>query len=149
MSDGPDWVEQARRLVSGLGETLGSTLREGAGGAADGHPADCRWCPVCQVAAVVRGERPEVTAALADVLGAAAAALRSFSEGGREAPAEDPGAQPGTGTAAETAAGAETGTEAEAAAAAETGTETAAGTAAAPPPPPAGTTSPVQRVEIA
>ncbi|MGY1594367.1 hypothetical protein ACI79D_20510 [Geodermatophilus sp. SYSU D00708] len=152
MSDGPAWVEQARRLVSGLGETLGSTLREGAGGAADGgHPADCRWCPVCQVAAVVRGERPEVTAALADVLGAAAAALRSFSEGGREAPAEGPDAQPGTGTAAETAAGAQTGTEtvAETAAGAETGTETAAGTAAAPPPPPAGTASPVQRVEIA
>ena len=78
MNDGPDWVEQARRLMAGLGQTLGSALREGD--AAGAHPADCSWCPVCQVAAVVRGERPEVTDALADVLTAAAAALRNVSE---------------------------------------------------------------------
>ena len=85
MNDGPDWVEQARRLVTGLGQTLGSALREGD--AAGAHPSDCRWCPVCQVAAVVRGERPEVTDALADVLTAAAAALRSVAE---PAPAAEP-----------------------------------------------------------
>ncbi|MGY1679400.1 hypothetical protein [Geodermatophilus sp. SYSU D01176] len=78
MSDGTDWVEQVHRLVTGLGQTLGTALREGD--TAGEHPADCRWCPVCQVAAVVRGERPEVTDALADVLTAAAAALRSVSE---------------------------------------------------------------------
>ena len=82
MTDAPDWVEQARRLVTGLGQSLGQsmgqTLREGD--ATGAHPADCRWCPVCQVAAVVRGERPEVTDALADVLTAAAAALRTVSE---------------------------------------------------------------------
>jgi len=78
VNDAPDWAEQARRLVTGLGQTLGAALREGDGG--DAHPSDCRWCPVCQVAAVVRGERPEVTDALADVLTAAAAALRTVSE---------------------------------------------------------------------
>ncbi len=78
MNDAPDWVEQARRLVTGLGQTLGPALREAD--AAGAHPADCRWCPVCQVAAVVRGERPEVTNALADVLTAAAAALRTAAE---------------------------------------------------------------------
>jgi hypothetical protein len=89
MTDGPDWVEQARRLVAGLGQTLGEAARPDGEGA--GHPADCRWCPVCQVAAVVRGERPEVTAALADVLGAASAALRSFAE---QAPAAAPAPAP-------------------------------------------------------
>ncbi|WNV77299.1 hypothetical protein [Geodermatophilus sp. DSM 44513] len=91
MTDGPDWVEQARRLVTGLGQTVGQALREGETGAA--HGADCRWCPVCQVAAVVRGERPEVTDALADVLTAAAAALRSVAEpppAPEEHPAEEP-----------------------------------------------------------
>ena len=78
MNDAPDWVEQARRLVTGLGQTLAAALREEDGAGA--HPSDCRWCPVCQVAAVVRGERPEVTDALADVLTAAAAALRSVAE---------------------------------------------------------------------
>jgi hypothetical protein len=92
VNDAPDWVEQARRLVTGLGQTLGAALREEDGG--DAHPSDCRWCPVCQVAAVVRGERPEVTDALADVLTAAAAALRTVSERASapapEAEAEEP-----------------------------------------------------------
>ena len=89
MNDAPDWVEQARRLVTGLGQTLGAALREEEDGAG-AHPSDCRWCPVCQVAAVVRGERPEVTDALADVLTAAAAALRTVSE---RAPAPAPEAE--------------------------------------------------------
>lgn len=89
MNDAPDWVEQARRLVTGLGQTLGAALREEDGAGA--HPSDCRWCPVCQVAAVVRGERPEVTDALADVLTAAAAALRTVSE---RAPAPPPAPAP-------------------------------------------------------
>jgi hypothetical protein len=89
VNDAPDWVEQARRLVTGLGQTLGAALREEDGAGA--HPSDCRWCPVCQVAAVVRGERPEVTDALADVLTAAAAALRTVSE---RAPAPPPAPAP-------------------------------------------------------
>jgi hypothetical protein len=57
---------------------------------------------VCQVAAVVRGERPEVTDALADVLTAAAAALRTVSERA-SAPAPEAAAPEGTaeGTAEE------------------------------------------------
>jgi hypothetical protein len=78
MNPGTDWIEQGRRLLE--------ALRAGAG-AADGvdvpeHASDCRWCPLCQAASVVRGERPEVTAALADVLTAAATALRTFAEAG-------------------------------------------------------------------
>jgi hypothetical protein len=75
MNPGTDWIEQGRRLLE--------TLRDGfdvPAGADGEHPSDCRWCPVCQVAAVVRGERPEVTAALADVLATAATALRTFAE---------------------------------------------------------------------
>jgi hypothetical protein len=76
MTTGPEWIDQARRVLD--------ALRGGIADAADGssreaHSADCRWCPVCQVAAVVRGERPELTAALADVLTATATALRAFA----------------------------------------------------------------------
>jgi hypothetical protein len=81
MNPGTDWIEQGRRLL----ETLRSGLDAPAGAEGE-HPADCRWCPVCQVAAVVRGERPEVTAALADVLATAATALRTFAAAG-DAPA--------------------------------------------------------------
>jgi hypothetical protein len=83
MNPGTDWIEQGRRLLE--------TLRSGVDAApadADGaeHSSDCRWCPVCQVAAVVRGERPEVTAALADLLTTAATALRTFAAAGGDAP---------------------------------------------------------------
>jgi hypothetical protein len=81
----PDWIDQARRLFDALRAGPAPTAADDAH-AAGGHPPDCRWCPVCQVAAVVRGERPEVTAALADVLAATATALRTFA--GDPAPRE-------------------------------------------------------------
>jgi len=65
-------MEQARRLVESLRAPTGEA-------AADGGSSDCRWCPLCQAAAIVRGERPEVSAALADILTATAAALRQFA----------------------------------------------------------------------
>ena len=92
MTPGDDWLDQARRLVAGLGQTLAAAPSAHAGpeGDADAaaHGSDCRWCPLCQVVGVLRGERPELTAALADVLTSAAAALRTLAEPPRT-PAED------------------------------------------------------------
>ena len=97
MTTGADWLDQARRLIDVV-RTSAGTPPEAAEGT---HGADCRWCPVCQTTAVLRGERPEVTAALADVLTTTAAALRAFAEPpGAAAPAqpapaeEPPGQQP-------------------------------------------------------
>ena len=78
MNPGTDWIEQGRRLLE--------TLRNSAEAPDGEHGSDCRWCPVCQAAAVVRGERPEVTAALADVLATAATALRAFADSGAATP---------------------------------------------------------------
>jgi hypothetical protein len=78
MTPGTNWIDQAQRLVEAL---RGPATADDAG-TGDRHPADCRWCPVCQVASVVRGERPEVTAALADLLTAAAAALHTVAASG-------------------------------------------------------------------
>jgi hypothetical protein len=99
MNPGTDWMDQARRLLDVLRSGAGETA---AAQAADGHGADCRWCPICQAAAVLRGERPEVTAALADVLTATATALRAFAGGpegagtpsGTDAEADEPGEEP-------------------------------------------------------
>jgi hypothetical protein len=91
MTPGTDWIDQAQRLVealrSGLAAAVPASDHDDAG---KRHAADCRWCPVCQVAAVVRGERPEVNEALADVLSAAATALRTVAAAGQhaEAPAD-------------------------------------------------------------
>ena len=78
MTTGTNWIDQAQRLV----EALRRPDTADDAGTGDRHSADCRWCPVCQVASVVRGERPEVTAALADLLTAAAAALHTVAAAG-------------------------------------------------------------------
>jgi len=88
MNPATDWIDQARGLLDMLKQGM-ATPSDGAG-----HGSDCRWCPVCQAASVVRGERPEVTAALADVLTSAAAALRTLAEADRPA-APEPAAEPG------------------------------------------------------
>jgi hypothetical protein len=87
----PDWIDQARRLLDALRAGPAPTAADAAPAddAPDGgHSSDCRWCPLCQAAAVVRGERPEVTAALADVLAATATALRTFAAAGAPPPGE-------------------------------------------------------------
>jgi hypothetical protein len=81
MTAASDWLDQARRLVDAF--VQGQTTPAAQGTAA--HGTDCAWCPLCQAAAVVRGERPEVTAALADVLTATATALRTFAESAQSA----------------------------------------------------------------
>ena len=80
MNPGTEWIDSARRLLDTLRPVAGATAPTG-----QQHSADCTWCPVCQVTAVVRGERPEVTAALADVLTATATALRTFAAAGEPA----------------------------------------------------------------
>lgn len=112
MTSGTDWIDQAQRLVEAVRGSLAAATSAAATSAATasstadassadasgtdpaGHSADCRWCPVCQVAAVVRGERPEVTAALADVLTTAATALRTVAAGGPPAGPPAPAASP-------------------------------------------------------
>jgi hypothetical protein len=96
VSEGADWLDQARRLVTGLGQAWAES---GAGEAAEhagaGHVAggDCQWCPLCRAAAVAR--RPEVSEALADLLTSAAVALRTVATP-PEAPArpEEPAPAP-------------------------------------------------------
>ena len=96
MTPGTDWIDQAQRLVEALRGGLADAAPAADGAApGDRHADGCRWCPVCQVAAVVRGERPEVAEALADVLTAAATALRTVAAAGHpDGAAADGGAKP-------------------------------------------------------
>lgn len=87
MTTGADWLDQARRLLDAFGQ--GQAAPAPAASSTEGaHRADCSWCPLCQAAALLRGERPEVSTALADVLTATASALRTFAESAQSA---DPG----------------------------------------------------------
>jgi hypothetical protein len=88
---GPDWVEQARRFAAGLaaehasgagltdvlGDLLGSRTAGVGPDAATGHGPECRSCPLCALLAALRGRRPDLLEALADVLSGAATALRT------------------------------------------------------------------------
>jgi len=98
MSTGSEWLDQARRLLDVFveGQVAAATSAGAERSATTApHGADCAWCPLCQAAAVVRGERPEVSAALADVLTAAATALRTFAESGTPADPPPPAAADG------------------------------------------------------
>jgi|1185.fasta_scaffold1036819_2 hypothetical protein len=99
MTSGGDWMAQARLLMetlkaavpadpAGAAAQAASAAREAASGTAAQLSGDCRWCPLCQAAAMVRGERPELSAALADILAATATALRQYA--GEPAQAEPP-----------------------------------------------------------
>jgi hypothetical protein len=116
---GPDWVEQARRfaaglaaartgtghtgaghIAAGLSDVLGNLLGSTAGEDGTGHGSDCRWCPLCAGLAALRGRRPELLEALADVLAGAATALRTSArtphddEAATDHPAPEPTAPP-------------------------------------------------------
>jgi hypothetical protein len=112
---GPDWVEQARRFAAGLAaehaagaglsDVLDGLLGPAAGqpGADAGpdHGAECRWCPLCAGLAALRGRRPDLLEALADVLTSAAGALRTTarttpdgSDAAPGAPAPEPADPP-------------------------------------------------------
>jgi hypothetical protein len=87
----PEWSEQLRRLTDGIRGLLADPARAAEG---LGHGSECRWCPLCQAIAVVRGERPEISGALADLLTTAATALRALAA---EPPAEPPAGPAATG----------------------------------------------------
>jgi hypothetical protein len=59
---------------------------------ATGAP-ECTWCPVCQLIAVVRGDRPEISDKIADATASVVAALRAMVDAAAN-PAEETGAAP-------------------------------------------------------
>ena len=55
----------------------------------DGHGGpECQWCPLCQFAAVLRGERPEVTERVAEAGTALMSAMRAFVDAAASHPAQ-------------------------------------------------------------
>jgi hypothetical protein len=109
MTTGADWLDTARRVVdtflapppAASPAASPATGPEATAGEGTGHADTCRWCPVCQAVAVARGERPEVTAALADLLTTTAEALRTFAEAA-PMPGDGPAADAGEHTPEDT-----------------------------------------------
>jgi len=82
-------AEEARRLAEAFSDwshdhTVGLA-------AAAGTSEDCRYCPLCQLIAVVRGQRPEVTARLMESGAALLDAVRALlTPAGGEGTEPDP-----------------------------------------------------------
>ncbi len=67
----PDLTEETRRIVGAVQAWMQRTIPEAHGG------PDCQWCPICQLAGVLRGERPDVAEKLAEAGTAIAGALKA------------------------------------------------------------------------
>ena len=80
-----DWIRRAATQSRSAAQSQsGEQTRDGAAATADPgdgpHSSDCTWCPVCQFAAVVRGERPDVTERLAEAGTVFLSAMRGVIE---------------------------------------------------------------------
>jgi hypothetical protein len=73
----PPLAEEAVKVIGAVQEWARQNFPAGP----DGHMgAECQWCPLCQFMSVVRGERPEVTARVAEAGTALATAFRALMD---------------------------------------------------------------------
>lgn len=70
--------EEAAKLLEAVQGWARTTFGEGANARiATGGP-DCEWCPVCQLVAALRGERPELTEKIVEAGSTLMIALRAL-----------------------------------------------------------------------
>ncbi|MDT4998880.1 MAG: hypothetical protein QOK12_985 [Mycobacterium sp.] len=74
-------ADETLRLVSSIQDWARRTFPQDP----DHPPSECQWCPLCQFAAVLRGERPEVTARVAEAGTAVVSALRALLDAAADA----------------------------------------------------------------
>jgi hypothetical protein len=85
----PQLAEEAVKMIGAVQEWARQNFPAGP----DGHMgAECQWCPLCQFMSVVRGERPEVTARVAEAGTALATAFRALMDAAT--PKSDDSTQP-------------------------------------------------------
>jgi hypothetical protein len=80
----PTLGDEATRLLTALPgwaqEWLSDLVRRARTSESHETGSDCQWCPLCQLLAVLRGERPELTERVVEAGTAALSALRTFVE---------------------------------------------------------------------
>jgi hypothetical protein len=73
--------DETLRLVSSMQDWARRSFPSDA----EHQSSDCQWCPLCQFVAVLRGERPEVTARVAEAGTAVVTALRALLDAAADA----------------------------------------------------------------
>jgi hypothetical protein len=74
-------ADEALRLVSSVQDWARRSFPQDS----DHSSSDCQWCPLCQFAAVLRGERPELTARVTEAGTAVVSALRALLDAAADA----------------------------------------------------------------
>lgn len=97
----PDLGPELRQLAQAILDRLDPSVRSAAAMAAESlrEPARCQqvWCPVCALAALVRGEQHPMLTVIAEHSVTLMAVIRSMVSD----PQEQPGGQPGAEASAE------------------------------------------------
>lgn len=82
-------VDELRLLLDALAVRAEDYLR-GVGETEQTCEASCGWCPICAVAAIARGERPELTGKLADIVALLREALAEHAQASAPQEEEEP-----------------------------------------------------------
>jgi hypothetical protein len=88
MTQSPDAAEELSRLLAAGQDWARRNLGPEIG--RFGAASECQWCPVCQLMAALRGERPELTAQVAEAGAALLTALRGLLEAAGNSAPEPP-----------------------------------------------------------
>jgi hypothetical protein len=90
-----DLGEEARRLA----EAVQQWARRTVPAPPSGHAGpECQWCPLCQLASVLRGEHPELVERVTEAGTALASAFKALMESAaQQTPAQHPARHPGSG----------------------------------------------------
>ncbi len=67
-------------------------------GQSAGHPAECRWCPLCQAMAFMRDTNPELRQQVVAAAASLAVAVRDLAESAARPPARPPDGAAGPAT---------------------------------------------------
>ena len=70
--------DEAAKLLEAVQDWARSTFGEGASARMSTGSPECEWCPLCQLVAVLRGDRPETTEKIVAAGTAMMSALRSL-----------------------------------------------------------------------
>jgi hypothetical protein len=92
-------VEELRELIARLAAPSGSPRGdEQASPAPESAPASCEWCPLCTLAALLRGQRTELAMTALDCGGVLLGLLRAvLDDAAAHGPAGEHGTDPASG----------------------------------------------------
>lgn len=73
-------ADEAAKLIGAAQDWLHRVALDSSTARIANDSPDCCWCPLCQLIATLRGDRPEITERLAETQSAVAGLLRALAD---------------------------------------------------------------------